>query len=304
MARTDGDSWDLLSGVGTTALGVAAARAHASGRPDALITDPYARPLIEALGVDYYLRMADGDLGDDDPAAGLDLSLVADGMAIRTQFFDEFFSDACAAGIRQAVILASGLDTRAYRLPWPAGTSVFELDQPGVIDFKVAAMAGIGVVPDVPVHSIGVDLRDDWPKALRDNGFDPAESTAWIAEGLLGYLPPDAQDRLFDAITVLSAVGSRVVTDWHPDFGVTTNDRSREVTKFERERSNGVDIEDVSEMIYLGERHDVGDYLQNLGWEIATQTAESRFAANGMLFRRDDSISGLVDAYYTSAVLA
>ncbi len=129
-------------------------------------------------------------------------------MAVRTRFFDYFFLDAAEAGVRQAVILASGLDTRAYRLPWPAGTVVYEIDQPEVIEFKTRTLADLGATPTADRRTVGVDLRDDWPAALRDSGFDTTQPTAWSAEGLLAYLPPDAQDRLFDNITALSAAAA------------------------------------------------------------------------------------------------
>jgi O-methyltransferase involved in polyketide biosynthesis len=115
MPRSDDDSWDLLTGVGTTATGIAAARALASKRPHEIINDPFARPLVQALGSDYYLRMADGDL-DTTGNDTLNVNLVPDGMAIRTQFSGEFFSDAMGWGLRQAVILACGLDARPLQL--------------------------------------------------------------------------------------------------------------------------------------------------------------------------------------------
>ena len=128
-----------------------------------------------------------------------------DEMAVRTRFFDDFFIDAGKAGIRQAVILASGLDSRAYRLPWSEGTVVYEIDQPEVIEFKTSTLAGLGAAPTAELRTVAIDLRDDWPAALRAKGFDASQPTAWSAEGLLPYLPADAQDRLFDNITALSA---------------------------------------------------------------------------------------------------
>jgi methyltransferase (TIGR00027 family) len=301
MPRTDDDTWDLTRGVGTTATGVAAARALATRRLPGVIDDPYARPLVAALGIDHYIRMADGDAGDDD--AGMDWNLVADGMAVRTQFFDEFFRAAMNAGVRQAVILACGLDTRAYRLSWPNGTTIFELDQPGVVDFKTRTMSGLGVRPAAPLHSIGIDLRRDWPKVLRQNGFDETEPSAWIAEGLLGYLQPEAQDRLFDDITAISAPGSGLATDWHPDLAVSTTARATEVARAERRRSGGVDIQDPADMIYLGERSHVGAYLTALGWDVHTDVARNRFDANDIAFSDDESIAGLNSALHTNAVL-
>lgn len=210
-ARFEGDSWDLASSVGLTATMVAAARAVAGRAPGALVNDQFAEPLVRAVGVDFFVRMASGELDPDelaeDEANGL--RRFADAMAIRTHYFDNFFLDATRAGIRQAVILASGLDSRAYRLRWPAGTIVFEVDQPQVIDFKTTTLAGLGAAPTTDRRTVAVDLRDDWPTALQKAGFDNAQRTAWIAEGLLGYLSAEAQDRLLDQITAQSVPGSQ-----------------------------------------------------------------------------------------------
>jgi methyltransferase (TIGR00027 family) len=176
----------------------------ASKEPNPLIDDPFAEPLVNAVGVEAFIRMMNGEieLADDDPA--FTPQRLAEGMAVRTRFFDTFFVDATEAGLRQAVILAAGLDTRAYRLAWPPGPVIFEIDQPRVIEFKTRTLADLGATPAADRMAVAVDLRDDWSGALRDNGFDSKLPTAWIAEGLLGYLPPDAQDRLFDNITALS----------------------------------------------------------------------------------------------------
>src|SRR5699024_6702262 len=117
---------------------------------------------------------------------------------------------------RQVVILAAGLDARAYLLPWAASTTVFEVDQPEVIEFKTRTLADLRAEPTAERRTVAIDLREDWPAALRAAGFDPAAPTSWLAEGLLIYLPPDAQDRLFDNITALSAPGSTIATEYVP----------------------------------------------------------------------------------------
>jgi methyltransferase (TIGR00027 family) len=207
--RTDGDSWGPGSSVGATATMVAASRALASQGPEALLDDPLADPLVRAVGLAPFVRMIDGEITlDDDPL--LRREALNEQITVRTRFFDDFFKAATEAGVRQAVILASGLDTRAYRLNWPSEMVVYELDQPEVIEFKTRTLADLGAAPSADRRPISVDLRDDWPAALRQNGFDVNQPTAWIAEGLLVYLPPEAQDRLFDSITALSAPGSRV----------------------------------------------------------------------------------------------
>src|ERR1700742_4334107 len=185
MARTDDDTWDLSNGVGATATGVAVGRALASRGPNPLINDPFAEPLVRAVGVNFFTRIASGEL---DPAhvddnGDFGMQRMGTMMGVRTRFFDDFFIAAGDEGIRQAVILASGLDARAYRLPWPAGTTVFEIDQARVVQFKTAPVAGRGAPPTAELRTVPVDLRHDWPAALRSAGYDPGKPTAWSAEG-------------------------------------------------------------------------------------------------------------------------
>ncbi|HSS26291.1 MAG TPA: class I SAM-dependent methyltransferase, partial [Mycobacterium sp.] len=198
MPRAHDDDWDLASSVGATATFVAAGRALATKDPRGLINDPFAEPLVRAVGLDFFTKMMDGELDFDaiENASPERVQAMVDGMAVRTKYFDDYFVNATGAGVRQAVILASGLDSRAYRLPWPAGTVVFELDQPQVIEFKTTTLAGIGAEPAVTRRTIPIDLRQDWPTALQAAGFDTTAPTAWLAEGLLIYLPPEAQDQL------------------------------------------------------------------------------------------------------------
>lgn len=301
MPRTENDTWDLASSVGATATGVAASRALASLGPDPLIDDVFAEPLVRAVGVDYFIKMARGEIEPDGDGVLLDPQRLADGMAIRTKYFDDFFTSASDAGIRQAVILAAGLDARPYRLRWPSGTTVFEVDQPQVIEFKTRIFAELGVAPATTLHSIGMDLRHDWTRELLLAGFDAVAPTAWIAEGLLGYLPPEAQDRMFDEITRLSAPGSRIATDWQPDMQVLSNDGVRAIAA--SQRAQGLDLDDPSELTYLGERNGVVDYLDQHGWHTTTVTVEDEFVANGLVFHPDEAMTGLYNASYTSARL-
>ena len=254
-ARSEGDSWDLASSVGATATMVAASRALASRDPDPLIDDRFAEPLVRAVGHPFFIRMLDGQIPLDNDDMPLTLQQRREQMAVRTRFFDDFFQAATTAGIRQAVILAAGLDARAYRLAWPTGTAVFEVDQPEVIAFKSDTLARIGAEPTAERRAVGIDLRDDWPTALRDNGFDTTVPTAWIAEGLLPYLPPEAQDRLVDNITALSAPGSRLATENITDMSVFTDERARAMRS--TWRKHGLDI-DVAELVWLGTRHPAG----------------------------------------------
>lgn len=297
MARTDDDSWDLASSVGSTATMVAAQRvlAHREG----LIDDPHAEPLVRAVGLDVFVRALDGDLDLEDIDPRFNLRRAAEGMAVRTRHFDRLFTDAADAGVRQAVILAAGLDARTYRLPWPHGTTVYELDQPEVIAFKDQTLAALGAEPKADRRAIAVDLRDDWPKALRDNGFDPTQPTAWIAEGLLIYLPPDAQDLLFDRIDELSASGSHVATEHIPDVSMFSDERAQDIRA--RLSKYGHDIE-MGELIYHGDRNDVTDYLAARGWHVTTQKMADAYAANGFEFDEDETIGFFADMSYLSAV--
>jgi methyltransferase (TIGR00027 family) len=299
--RFDGDSWDLASSVGATATAVAARRALASKGPNPLIDDPFAEPLVNAVGVDAFIQMMNGkiELAEDDPA--FTPRRLSEGMAVRTRFFDAFFLDAAEAGVRQAVILASGLDTRAYRLPWPAGAVLFEVDQPQVIEFKTRTLADLGAAPKADRRAVGVDLRDDWPAALRDSGFDPAQPTAWSAEGLLAYLPPDAQDRLFDNITALSAAGSRLGTGYVPDIRDRVEKRGRELS--ERWRRLGLNL-NWADLIYAGERNDVVAYLADRGWQSTVRSTPELYGDNGFEFPDEPSIVAFGDIKYVSATLA
>ncbi|BBY59458.1 class I SAM-dependent methyltransferase [Mycolicibacterium sarraceniae] len=290
--RYDGDTWDLASSVGATATSVAASRALASQGPDALIDDPYADALVKAVGVDYLIRVANGEASVDEDDPMLNRRRMTEQIAVRTRFFDDVFTNAARDGIRQAVILASGLDTRAYRMSFPAGSVVFELDQPQVIEFKSRVLAEQGVSPTAERRAIGVDLRDDWPTALRENGFDVNAPTAWIAEGLLIYLPPEAQDRLLDNVTALSAPDSRFATEFMAG-GMALPDSWRERFKSYSARI-GSDI-DLPALFYDGERHPVSDYLSERGWRINTQTTRESYAANGFELPDDEMLAQFSD---------
>jgi methyltransferase (TIGR00027 family) len=307
MARTDNDTWDLASSVGATATMVAAARAVASRQPDAVIDDPFAEPLVRAVGVDFFTRLATGDITptdlDPDATGGAgNMDRFADGMAARTRFFDDFFSDAADAGVRQAVILASGLDSRAYRLPWPAGTVVFEIDQPDVITFKTETLARLGARPTADHRTVSVDLRDDWIVALEAAGFDRAKPTAWIAEGLFGYLPPEAQDRLLDLITEISPPGSRVAAEGVVSSPDADQEQIRERMQAVRDRwrEYGFDL-DFSELIYTGERAEVAEYLGARGWRTDSINATDLMAKCGLPSAEHGS-ANFADVRYVTAV--
>ncbi|MGZ8807769.1 MAG: class I SAM-dependent methyltransferase [Mycobacterium sp.] len=297
MPRTDNDSWDLASSVGSTATMVAAQRVLSNR--EGLIYDPYAEPLVRAVGLDFFVRALDGEIDLDDVDPRFNMRRAAEGMAVRTRHFDSLFTDAAAAGVRQAVILAAGLDARAYRLAWPAGTTIYELDQPEVIAFKGETLAQLGAEPAADRRPIAIDLREDWPKALRNNGFDPTQPTAWIAEGLLIYLPPEAQDLLFDRVDELSAPGSRIATEHIPDISAFSDERSQEIA--DRLKKYGHDIE-MSELIYRDERNDVIDYLTAQGWDVTAQSMRDAYVANGFELPEDSVMGFFADMSYLSAI--
>jgi len=307
MARTENDTWDLASSVGATATMVAAARAMATTAENPLINDPFADPLVRAVGVDFFSRLVTGELRPEDldsDSETVGMQRMTDNMAVRTKFFDDFFLSATNAGIRQAVILASGLDARAYRLAWPAGTTVYEIDQPEVIEFKTSTLAGLGAEPTAKRRTVAMDLRYDWPSALIEEGFDPNQPTAWSAEGLLGYLPPDAQDRLLDTITELSAPGSRVAVESVPNIDPSDHERAieRMQAASARWREHGFDL-DFAELVYLGDRNEAAAYLGDHGWELNRRSVAELFAANGLPPMEVEEAGNFGELQYVSGVL-
>ena len=297
MARTDNDTSDLASSVGATATMVAAQRALSNR--EGLIDDPFAEPLVRAVGLDFFTRALDGEIELEDVDPEFNMRRAAEGMAVRTRWFDKLFTDAAAAGVRQAVILAAGLDARAYRLPWPDGTTVYELDQPAVIEFKTETLAGLSAKPKADRRAVAIDLRYNWPKALLDNGFDATQPTAWIAEGLLIYLPPDAQDRLFDNITALSAPGSRLATE-HMDIQGSPDEWTEKLD--ERSRRMGSNIR-LADLFYTGERNSAGDYLTSKAWDVTIRSTREAYAVNGFELPEDELIDLAGDSGYLSAIL-
>lgn len=291
--RTDNDSWDIASSVGATAVLVAAARAAETVRPDPLISDPYAQILVADAGTGAWECLLDPDvvsrIGEADPEIGALFEHMGSYQAVRTHFFDEFFARASAAGIRQVVILASGLDSRAFRLAWPTGTTVFEIDQPKVLEYKAGTLALHDVSPAAARREVPVDLRQDWPAALVKAGFDSTQPTAWLAEGLLMYLPADAQDRLFTQIGELSASGSRVAAETMRVQAEERRERIRE--RFvEVAAQVGVEPIDISELTYEDpDRADVAGWLSDHGWRSETVASNDEMRRLGRMVEIPDS---------------
>jgi methyltransferase (TIGR00027 family) len=304
MGRTDNDTWDLATSVGATATMVAAGRARATRA--GLIDDRFAEPLVRAVGVDFFTRWAAGELDSADvdvPGAPWGMQRMTDILAARTRYIDAFFADSqkeeASAGIRQVVILASGLDARGYRLPWAPGTTVFEIDQPDVIEFKTATIGAMGAAPTADVRVVPVDLRHDWPSALRQAGFDTTRPAAWAAEGLLGFLPADAQDRLLDNITALSADGSRLVAEIF--LNIVSNLQALN-TASQKWRENGLDVE-LENLGFPGDRNDVATYLRDRGWDPVRIPLNQLLADNGLPLQSSDPEAPFGKNYYCTAVL-
>jgi methyltransferase (TIGR00027 family) len=300
MTRSDNDTWDLATSVGATATMVAAGRARASR--DHIIDDPFAEPLVRAVGVDFFTRWATGELDAaavDIPGHSWGMQPMTNLMAVRTSFIDAFLADAVAAGIRQVVLLASGLDARGYRLTWPTGTTLFEIDQPAVIEFKTATLAALGAEPTAQLRPVPADLRHDWPSALTDAGFDARQPTGWVAEGLLAFLPPTAQDRLLDNITALSADGSRLVADI---FLTSAKEVQSTNAATEKWYEHGLDAR-IDNLWYPGDRHDVATYLDQHGWQTTRTLPRQLLADRGLpVPPRADDNSSAAQNYYCTAV--
>ncbi|OCB31878.1 SAM-dependent methyltransferase [Mycobacterium malmoense] len=275
--RSAGDSWAITELVGATALGVAASRAAETAGSDPLIRDEFARVLVASAGP-AWARLADPELAwlDGDEHGRRAHRIGIDYQAVRTHFFDEYFADAVKAGIRQVVILAAGLDSRAYRLKWPDGTAVYEIDQPKVLQYKAEVLQQHGAAPTASRRPVPVDLRDDWPTALAAAGFDRAQSTAWLAEGLLPYLPSDAQDRLFDMFTALSAPGSQVAIE---AFGMNSRSNSQRWLRM-RERL-GLDVNVQALTYHEPDRSDAAQWLTDHGWQVQTVDNHEEMARLG-----------------------
>ncbi|MEV0050977.1 SAM-dependent methyltransferase [Saccharopolyspora shandongensis] len=252
------EDWDVASGVGITALMVAAARALETERADRLVEDPFAAALAKAAGTAVPTAAADFGEGWQD---------TIDYIGLRSRLFDEWFGLACAGGARQAVVLAAGLDTRAFRLSWPSGLRLFEVDQPKVLAYKRAVLADLGARPACDRREVPVDLRDDWPAALRRAGFDPGLPTAWLAEGLIYYLPVETDVRLLAAVDEMSAPGSGIAIE-NPTAkrsALLGDDMARSSEKW------GVDLD---ALFGPDERPDPAERLAGFGWRVRRETVE------------------------------
>lgn len=289
--RTDKDTWDITTSVGSTALFVATARALEAQRPDPLAVDPYAEVFCRAVGGPSAEVLDDRTVEHPLLKPGFGDPFVSF-QGARTRFFDTYFAEAAAAGVQQIVLLAAGLDSRAYRLDWQPGTVVYELDQPQVLEFKRETLAAHGADPKAERREVAVDLRDDWPTALRSNGFDPGAPSAWIAEGLLIYLPGDAQQQLFAGIDSLASPGSRVAVE---------EGRPMDNEAFKAKVAQTKDATDEHEqwwqLIYNEQHAPAADWFSQHGWEASGTRLADYLASVGRAFSSvDEETVHLIDS--------
>ncbi|MFF9019949.1 SAM-dependent methyltransferase [Streptomyces eurythermus] len=264
-----------------TAVGVARVRALESERKNALFHDPLAQAFAAAGG------LWPSSPPPDDEAARRRRLAVSLSIVIRTRFLDDLLRQASASGVRQVVLLGAGMDSRAFRMDWPEGTRLFEVDTAAPLDFKASVLRQERAVARCERITVAVDLREDWPDALAAAGHDAASPTVWIAEGLLIYLPEDAVELLLARIGALSAAGSRM--------GLTLGSRGV-IERF------GADAEEGSAAsMWVSEMPDdpVGR-LAGHGWEAACHTLRERAAAYGRPFgtppRHEEGPGGLISA--------
>jgi methyltransferase (TIGR00027 family) len=289
--RTDDDSWDITESVGATALGVAAARAAETESDHPLISDPFARVFLDTVGDGEWNWFGAPELPAEvveaEPALPLRMKSMVSFFASRTLFFDTLLLDAANAGVRQVVILAAGLDARSWRLAWPDGVTVFELDQPSVLDFKASTLHDHGAEPTCHRVGVPVDLRQDWPKALQQAGFDASAPSAWSVEGLLMYLPAAAQELLFDRVQGLTAAGSRVGIEAlsasfaDPDVAAQRRVRSDRVRALMAQADPQREVPRTEELWYFEDREDVGDWWRRHGWQVAVTPSEELMTGYG-----------------------
>jgi methyltransferase (TIGR00027 family) len=281
-----GDFWDITTSLGATALGVAAYRAAESVQEKPLVRDDVATQLIDAVGLPGWQRLARGDtswLDEDDDRGRRALAASRDFVAVRTLFFDRFVEDAVAAGVVQLVIMASGLDARAFRLGALRECAVYELDRPEVLGFKMSTLAALDVAAIAMVEAVAVDLREDWGAALIEHGFESFTPTVWLIEGLLPYLPSVAQRRLVSDLTALSAPGSRLAAEAYPS--ATTHLGPARLAAW---RANSAKIRDrlgvgvdVTTLTQQEDPTDIAALLADEGWTVNSVDSRDEMARRG-----------------------
>lgn len=284
--------WDIVTGVGITALGVAAGRAMETHREGGLVSDPYAEAFVRAAAPPVPMPTRLDATADRE----IPWTSMADYMGVRSRYFDDYFAAVTDAGIDQVVLLAAGLDVRAYRLEWPAGTVVYELDAPKVLSFKDGVLAAQRAEPRADRRVVAVDLREDWPQPLRESGFDPGRPSAWLAEGLLPFLPAAAKERLFRCVTDLAAPGSRFEVEHIDDVRGMLQEESAQHAR----DLFGVDIESLWPD---DGAFDAATWLADHGWETDTVRSSDVAERLGRVLENPDHDPARSSVFITAARL-
>ncbi|MEU9826055.1 SAM-dependent methyltransferase [Micromonospora chersina] len=263
---TDHEQWDIASGVGVTALGVALCRAIETRR-GGLAEDPYAEKFLAASALPPSMARTLPEVDAPTAELGPLWRSMPTYLGVRTRFFDEYLTQAGRLGVRQVVLIAAGLDTRAFRLDWAPGTSVFELDQARVLRFKDEVLREEGARPRCDRRVVAADLRDDWPQALCVAGFDPSRPTAWLVEGLLSFLPAHAEQALFRRLRELSVPGSWLALD-----SIAGDERDHVVDSPFAVAAAGTPFAVGSSTVWQTElRPDPIDVLRAAGWTVTVE---------------------------------
>ncbi|MYT98798.1 MULTISPECIES: class I SAM-dependent methyltransferase [unclassified Streptomyces] len=278
----------VAGGVGVTALLVAAARAIETHRPDSLAQDVFAEHFVLAAPASkgWPVRPAEVTGGDANPLWGR----FARYFGLRTRVLDDFLlGSAHTGGVRQVVLVGAGLDSRAYRLEWPSGCVVFEIDREEVLAFKHQVLDGVSAVPKAARVPVPMDLRDDWAGALPGAGFDPAAPSVWLIEGLLFYLPPAAETYLVDTVDRLTAGGSALAFEAKLEKDLLAY-RDSVLYTATREQI-GIDLLGLFD---LSPRPDSAGRLADRGWSTAVHTPFdfTRLHGRGPLPESNDALAG------------
>jgi N-methyltransferase len=284
--------------VSWTALGNAIARADETQRGDRLFSDPLAEHFVTAAGSAMsYLSPQEASAQHESPPHSDAMAMMSDDMmamisdviVIKTRFFDEYFQRVCAEGCRQVVVLAAGLDTRAFRLDWPAGVRLFEVDLPAVLEFKEGVLLTQAARPTCERIVVQADLRENWTTALRDAGFDAGQPTAWLAEGILGALTAADCDQLLDVMTMLSTPSSWFALD-HTHDGLLAVPRLQPLLE-----GTGISLEEI---VKGGPTDPADQWLARHGWLPSTddvvQQAATYQRPTPVLFRGERQEHGTI----------
>lgn len=239
-----------------TAYWTASVRAAEHARDDRLVDDPWAEALAGEVGAAWIAtRTADWIVP----------------IVLRTRYFDDCLKRVVTEeNIHQVVLMAAGLDTRAYRLAWPEKTHLFELDQPAILDYKARILANAQAQPTCRRTAIGVDLASPWKAKLLEVGFDDEAPTAWLLEGFLFYLPNEVLAHILDTVIAFAAPGS-----WMGFDIINSTMLTHPLTK------GWIEMQAASGAPWIGTLDDPGGYLAARGWAASLTQAGQPDASYG-----------------------